>query len=461
MDWLDASFLERDGLVTYVEHIQNGGLLVESPDAREASLANEGNGPWPLLTPPDLSTLGGPMLPSSSLFTGTDDDDDFMGDPAGAFALAESESESESESAWRGDGASTPTAWDGPGLSSSFLPSGLSLGTPRTLSVVPEPGPAHEPHADELHADESHADVAARPEKSPWAPEPGHGGGTPTTIRAAATFVPLTFAAVVEPQPSRSFPATALDEQHESNAMQSSPVTPIAAPVSLVTSGDQLFSPVGTREALTTDDAPPTVRSRSVLKRRRTKARAVAEAVAPLDGRATPEFEPTFTHLVETTPSTTIPFAVADLPPLDDPAVDRRPDATAPNATAPNATACDEEVAGHGEEPNTATVPVRTRLGTLFAKVDPSPSAPAENPRRAKAIRLLAGTSLALGLLLGGYTFLQTKSKTTTKSPATVVSETTPTTAIGGKTGAADSGDLEFGNGGDFSFSEGGDFTVK
>lgn len=451
MDWLDASFLERDGLVTYVEHIQNGALLVESPDAHEPSLANEGNGPWPLLTPPDLSTLGGPMLPSSSLFTGTDDDDDdFMGDPAGAFALAESES----ESAWRDDGASTPTAWEGPSLSSSFLPSGLSLATPRILSVVPESGPAHEPHAD----------VAARREKSPWAPKPeGLGGGTRTTIRAAATFVPLTFAAVVEPQPSRSFPATALDGQHESNAMQSSPVTPIAAPVSLVTSGDQLFSPVGTREALTTDDAPPTVRSRSVLKRRRTKARAVAEAVAPLDGRATPEFELTFTHLVETTPSTTLPFAVADLPPLDDPAVDRRPNATAPNATAPNATACDEEVAGHGEEPNTATVPVRTRLGTLFAKVDPSPSAPAENPRRAKAIRLLAGTSLALGLLLGGYTFLQTKSKskTTTPSPATVVSETTPTTAIGGKTGAADSGDLEFGNGGDFAFSEGGDFTVK
>ena len=455
MDWLDASFLERDGLVTYVEHIQNGALLVESPDAHEPSLANEGNGPWPLLTPPDLSTLGGPMLPSSSLFTGTDDDDDFMGDLAGAFALAESESESESEPAWRGDGASTPTAWEGPSLSSSFLPSGLSLATPRTLSLVPEPGPAHEPHTDTLHTDE-----AARPEESPWAPEPeGLGGGTPTTIRAAATFVPLTFAAVVEPQPSRSFPATALDEQHESIAMQSSPVTPMAAPVSLVTSGDQLFSPVGTRQALTTDDAPPTVRSRSVLKRRRTKARAVAEADAPLDGRATPEFEPMFTHLVETTPSTTLPFAVADLPPLDDPAVDRRPDTTAPNATAPNATACGEGVAGHGEEPNTATVPARTRLGTLFAKVDPSPFTPAENPRRAKAIRLLAGTSLALGLLLGGYTFLQTKSKT--PSPATVVSETTPKTAIGGKTGAADSGDLEFGNGGDFSFSEGGDFTVK
>ena len=321
MDWPDASFLERDGLVTYVEHNQNGGLLMESPDEREAPLADQRNEPWPLLAPPDLSTLGGQMLPSSSLFTGIDDDDDFMGDPAGAFALAESGSE------WRADDTSPTTPWEGPSLSSSFLPSGLSLGAPRTIAVVPEPD-------------------LAQPEDLPSAAEPdGLGAGTPTGIRASATFVPLTFAAAVEPQPARSLPSRALDEKQESGAAQSSPVN--------------------------------------------------------------------------------------------------------------------EEVAGHPKEPNTATVPARTSLGTLFAKVDPSASAPPENPRRAKAIRLLAGTSLALGLLLGGYTFLQTKSKTTTPAPATVVSETTPRTVIGGKTGAADAGDLEFGNGGDFSFSEGGDFTVK
>ena len=324
MDWPDASFLERDGLVTYVEHNQNGGLLVESPDEREAPMADTRDEPWPLLAPPDLSTLGGSMLPSSSLFTDTDDDDnDFMGDPAGAFALAESKSE------WRAEGAPPPTPWERPGLSSSFLPSGLSLGAPRTLSDVPESG-------------------LAQPDASPAEVEPeglgGLGGGAPMTIRAAPTFVPLTFAAALEPQPSR---------------------------------------------AMTTG-----------------------------------------------TDYTTADVSAA-------------------------ATAHDGVVADHSDNPNAAPVSPRKHLGTLFAKVDPSASVPAENPRRARTIRILAGTSLALGLLLGGYTFLQTKSKTTAPAPATVVSETTPTTAIGSDSGAVDSGDLKFGNGGDFSFSEGGDFTVK
>ena len=363
MDWPDASFLERDGLVTYVEHNQNGGLLVESPDEREVSLVDQPNEAWPLLAPPDLSTLGGPMLPSSSLFTGTDDDDDFMGDPAGAFALAESEPE------WRADAASTPTLWERPSVSSSFLPSGLSLGTPRTLADAPERGPANEVCTDEPHTDEEHADEHA-PENSSWAAEPeGLGGGTPTTIRAAATFVPLTFAAAVDSQPSRSVPTTARDEQDE-------PHEQVA------------FSPVA-GEALTTTADHTTADARTV------------------------------------------------------------------------ATAHDGVVADPGDNPNAAAVSARKRLATLFAKVDPSASAPAENPRRAKAIRILAGTSLALGVLLGGYTFLQTKSKTTTPAPATLVSEATPTTAIGSEVGAADSGDLEFGNGGDFSFSEGGDFAVK
>ena len=124
MNRADASFLKRDGLMSYEDRHQNGGSLVELADDRDATEpADPMTNPWPSTR---FASPAGPILPSSSLFDDEDDLDDFMGDPAGAFALAESQPE---------DAVAGVTGWSPlPLVASSFLPFGLTLGGLRPLA---------------------------------------------------------------------------------------------------------------------------------------------------------------------------------------------------------------------------------------------------------------------------------------------------------------------------------------
>ena len=456
--------------MSYEDRHQNGGSLVELADDRDTTEpANPMTDPWPSV---GFASPGGPMLPSSSLFDDDDDLDDFMGDPAGAFALAESDPEA---------AAAAISGWSPPPLVvSSFLPSGLTLGVGRPLvqdpplpvatettwsvadSMVDSRGdgmvmasppevldlgdgiesddflPGDEVQAAEVKVAEVQADAVraddlfeadqAIPAAVVESNDSEHDASSdaPRVVpRPIASFVPLSFGAS---------PASTSGSSDQDVAMSTAPGMDVLT-----------FSPSGLRaaEAASAADTAPAAARRSLF------------------GRGRPAGEATVAK----------PAKPAKAP---KPAKTPRP---AKSSKAPKAGPLAESVpaleaepvieADHAAVVETATEPVletaqgnKQGIASLFAKVDPTDEWKPESPKRAKTIRLLACVSLALGLLIGGYALSQSTS--TPSTPTTVApSADVPVTVTVAVAAPTATDQLGFDNGGDFSFSEGGDFTVK